>query len=129
MIDLFGGASMFSRVANLRRARRAMGRLAACAAMILALAATTGVSAQEKKQIVWGAPNVLSSYYWVVLGAIDLGYMTEEGLTIKVVNNDNPVQNLQYLATGAIDISSITVELALSAIEKGADFKFLASEN
>jgi ABC-type nitrate/sulfonate/bicarbonate transport system substrate-binding protein len=97
--------------------------------LLLALWAPTGVSAQEKKQIVWGAPNVLSSYYWDVLGAIDLGYMDEEGLTIKVVNNDNPVQNLQYLATGAIDITSITVELALSAIEKGADFKFLASEN
>ena len=85
--------------------------------------------AQQKKEIVWGAPNVLSSYYWDVLGAIDLGYMADEGLTIKVVNNDNPVQNLQYLATGAINITSITVELALSAIEKGADFKFLASEN
>jgi len=96
---------------------------------LLALATATGAGAQEKKQIVWGAPNVLSSYYWDVLGAIDLGYMADEGLTIKVVNNDNPVQNLQYLATGAIDITSITVELALSAIEKGADFKFLGSEN
>ena len=101
----------------------------ACAAVMLVLGAATGVSAQQKNQIVWGAPNVLSSYYWDVLGAIDLGYMAEEGLTIKVVNNDNPVQNLQYLATGAIDITSITVELALSAIEKGADFKFLACEN
>ena len=64
-----------------------------------------------------------------MLAAIELGYMAEEGLTIKVVNNDNPVQNLQYLATGAINITSITIELALSAIEKGADFKFLASEN
>src|SRR5262245_17250351 len=131
MIDLFGtgGVSMFSRVAHMPRARRAMGRLVVCAAVIFAFGATASVSAQEnaqaKKQIVWGAPNVLSSYYWDVLGAIDLGYMAEEGLTIKVVNNDNPVQNLQYLATGAIDITSITVELALSAIEKGADFKFL----
>jgi len=100
-----------------------------CAALIFALGATTRADAQEKKQIVWGAPNVLSSYYWDVLGAIELGYMADESLTIKVVNNDNPVQNLQYLATGAIDITSITVELALSAIEKGADFKFLASEN
>ena len=135
MFDVFGrnGVSMFSRVACRRRACRTMGRIVACAAAVLAVAATTAVSAQEnaqaKKQIVWGAPNVLSSYYWDVLGAIDLGYMAEEGLTIKVVNNDNPVQNLQYLATGAIDISSITVELALSAIEKGADFKFVASEN
>jgi ABC-type nitrate/sulfonate/bicarbonate transport system substrate-binding protein len=131
MIDLFGvgGMSMFIRVAGRRRVRGRIRRLVACAAVILAVAAANGVRAQEKKQIVWGAPNVLSSYYWDVLGAIDLGYMAEEGLTIKVVNNDNPVQNLQYLATGAIDISSITVELALSAIEKGADFKFLASEN
>jgi len=124
-----GGVNMFIRVACRRGTGSAVRRLIACAAVILTLGAATGVSAQEKKQIVWGAPNVLSSYYWDVLGAIELGYMADEGLTIKVVNNDNPVQNLQYLATGAIDISSITVELALSAIEKGADFKFLASEN
>jgi len=113
-----------------RQAHDRMRFALACAATAaLVLSAATDAAAQEKKQIVWGAPNVLSSYYWDVLGAIELGYMADEGLTIKVVNNDNPVQNLQYLATGAIDISSITVELALSAIEKGADFKFLASEN
>ena len=99
------------------------------AAALLALSVSSHAQSQQKKEIVWGAPNVLSSYYWDVLGAIDLGYMADEGLSIKVVNNDNPVQNLQYLATGAIEITSITVELALSAMEKGADFKFLASEN
>jgi ABC-type nitrate/sulfonate/bicarbonate transport system substrate-binding protein len=106
-----------------------MRLIVAWAAAVLALSASFDANAQQKKEIVWGAPNVLSSYYWDVLGAIDLGYMADEGLSIKVVNNDNPVQNLQYLATGAIELSSITVELALSAMEKGADFKFLASEN
>src|SRR5689334_21738398 len=131
MINVFGssGVGMLTRFDHWRSTTRTMVRLVASIAVGLALAATTGVSAQEKKQIVWGAPNVLSSYYWDVLGAIELGYMADEGLSIKVVNNDNPVQNLQYLATGAIEITSITVELALSAIEKGADFKFLASEN
>jgi ABC-type nitrate/sulfonate/bicarbonate transport system substrate-binding protein len=130
MIDVLGqsGVRMFRAVCSWQNAY-ALRRIVACVAVIFVLGAATKVSAQEKKQIVWGAPNVLSSYYWDVLGAIDLGYMADEGLTIKVVNNDNPVQNLQYLATGAIDITSITVELALSAIEKGADFKFLASEN
>jgi NitT/TauT family transport system substrate-binding protein len=98
-------------------------------ASVFAFFASSDTRAQEKKEIVWGAPNVTSSYYWDVLGAIELGFMAEEGLSVKVVNNDNPVQNLQYLATGAINLTSITVELALSAIEKGADFKFLASEN
>jgi NitT/TauT family transport system substrate-binding protein len=106
-----------------------MKLVVALTAALLAFGVSSQAQAQQKKEIVWGAPNVLSSYYWDVLGAIDLGYMADEGLTIKVVNNDNPVQNLQYLATGAINITSITVELALSAIEKGADFKFLASEN
>ena len=106
-----------------------MKLVVAFTAALFALSASSYAQAQQKKEIVWGAPNVLSSYYWDVLGAIDLGYMADEGLSIKVVNNDNPVQNLQYLATGAIEITSITVELALSAIEKGADFKFIASEN
>lgn len=106
-----------------------MRRITICVAVLLALVASSTAQAQQKKEIVWGAPNAISSYYWDVLAAIELGYMAEEGLTIKVVNNDNPVQNLQYLATGAINITSITIELALSAIEKGADFKFLASEN
>src|ERR1700709_926153 len=106
-----------------------MKLVVALAAALLALSVSSPAQAQQKKEIAWGAPNVLSSYFWDVLGAIELGYMADEGLSIKVVNNDNPVQNLQYLATGAIDLSSITVELALSAIEKGAEFKFLASEN
>lgn len=106
-----------------------MRRTTIVVAAVLSFLASLSAHAQQKKEVVWGAPNAISSYYWDVLGAIDLGYMNDEGLSIKVVNNDNPVQNLQYLATGAINISSITVELAISAIEKGANFKFLASEN
>ena len=78
------------------------------AAALLALSVSSHAQSQQKKEIVWGAPNVLSSYYWDVLGAIDLGYMAQEGMSLKVVNNDTPVQNLQYLATGAIKIGSIT---------------------
>src|SRR5881394_4081988 len=80
-----------------------MKLVSALTAALLVFGVSSHVQAQQKKEIVWGAPNVLSSYYWDVLGAIDLGYMADEGLTIKVVNNDNPVQNLQYLATGAIE--------------------------
>src|SRR4051812_26297267 len=118
-----------SRRSSVKRSGWVMKLVVALAAAWFAAGLSSHAEAQQKKEIVWGAPNVLSSYYWDVLGAIDLGYMAEEGLSIKVVNNDNPVQNLQYLATGAIEITSITVELALSAMEKGADFKFIASEN
>ncbi len=98
-------------------------------ALMLALIGTSATQAQSKKEIKWGAPIVASSYYWDVLAAIELGYMDAEGLSIKIINNDTPVQNLQFLATGAIDISSINTELAISAIDKGADFKFVAAED
>jgi ABC-type nitrate/sulfonate/bicarbonate transport system substrate-binding protein len=93
------------------------------------IAASAAACAQAKKEIKWGAPTVASPYYWDIFGAIELGYMDAEGLAITIINNDNPVQNLQFLATGALDISSISTELAISAIDKGADFKFIAAED
>jgi ABC-type nitrate/sulfonate/bicarbonate transport system substrate-binding protein len=98
-------------------------------AATLVFCGTIASHAQPKKEIKWGAPTVASSYYWDILAAIELGYMNAEGLSIKIINNDTPVQNLQFLATGAIDISSINTELAISAIDKGADFKFVAAED
>jgi NitT/TauT family transport system substrate-binding protein len=106
-----------------------MRRLVAAGTAALALLAAMPAQAQQKKEIVWGAPTLGSSYYWDVLAAIDLGYMDQEGLTIKAVNHDTPVQALQFLATGATNIGSITTELALSAVDKGADFKFVGSED
>jgi len=85
--------------------------------------------AQPTKEIVWGAPTMASSYYWDVLAAIELGYMEAEGLAIKKVNNDTPIQSLQFLATGAINISSVNTEVAISAIDKGADFSFVGAED
>ena len=90
-----------------------MKLVVAFTAALFALSASSHAQAQQKKEIVWGAPNVLSSYYWDVLGAIELGYMAEEGLSIKVVNNDNLVQNFQYFAMGVIEITLIIVEFVL----------------
>lgn len=70
-----------------------------------------------------------SSYYWDVLAAIELGYMDSEGVSIKPINNDTPIQSLQFLATGAIHVSSINTEVAISAVDKGADFRFVGAED
>lgn len=92
-------------------------------------ASVTAAHAQQKKELVWCAPTMASSYYWDVLAAVDLGYFEQEGLNVKLVNNDTPVQGLQFLATGACNIGSITTELSISAVDKGADFKFVGSED
>jgi hypothetical protein len=89
----------------------------AIATVALVIAASAAACAQAKKEIKWGAPTVASPYYWDIFGAIELGYMDAEGLAITIINNDNPVQNLQFLATGALDISSISTELAISATD------------
>jgi ABC-type nitrate/sulfonate/bicarbonate transport system substrate-binding protein len=100
------------------------------AAIVTAFALVgSGAQAQQKKEFVWGAPVIASSYYWDVLAAIELGYMDAENLSIKLVNNDTPVQSIQFLATGAIQMSSINTEVGLSAMEKGADFSFIGSED
>jgi len=93
------------------------------------LLASGFAQAQQKKDVTWCAPVMGSSYYWDVLSAVELGYMDEEGLTLKLVNNDTPVQALQFEATGACNIGSITTEVAMAAVDKGADFKFIATED
>src|SRR5262249_11751827 len=82
----------------------------ALVAAVLALGAGTPAPAQQKLEIRWGAPVNASSYYWDVWAAMALGYMDQEGLSIKPINNDTPIQTLQFLATGAIDISSPNTE-------------------
>jgi ABC-type nitrate/sulfonate/bicarbonate transport system substrate-binding protein len=101
----------------------------AVVATVLALSDASAVHAQPKQEIKWGAPVNASSYYWDIWAAIELGYMAQEGLAITPINNDTPIQSLQFLATGAIDISSPNTEVAISAVDKGADFKFVAAED
>jgi NitT/TauT family transport system substrate-binding protein len=103
--------------------------LAAMLASALTLLASGHAFAQPKTLVQWGAPVVQSSYYWDVWGAIELGYLAEEGLDVKVTNNDTPIQCLQFLATGALDIGSPLTDVAISAIDKGADFSFVAAED
>jgi len=107
--------------------RRALAAGAAAFGLLLALAASA--QAQSKKDMIWCAPVMASTYYWDLLVAVDLGYMDAEGLNLKLVNNDTPVQSLQFIAAGACNIGSITTEVGIAAIEKGADFKFVASED
>jgi len=96
---------------------------------ILGLLASTLAQAQQKKEVIWCAPVMGSSYYWDVLTAVELGYMDQEGLALKLVNNDTPVQAMQFVATAACNIGSITTEVAMAAVDKGAGFKFVGSED
>lgn len=107
----------------------AMKRLVAAGVVGLGLFASSLAQAQGKKDVTWCAPVMGSSYYWDVLSAVELGYMEQEGLNLKLVNNDTPVQALQFEATGACNIGSITTEVAMAAIDKGADFRFVGSED
>jgi NitT/TauT family transport system substrate-binding protein len=106
-----------------------MRRLVAAGAVGLGLFAASLAQAQQKKDVNWCAPVMGSSYYWDVLSAVELGYMEQEGLNLKLVNNDTPVQGLQFIATGACNIGSITTEVAMAAVDKGANFKFVGSED
>lgn len=106
-----------------------MKRLVAWSLAALTLGVSTLAEAQQKTDVIWCAPTMGSSYYWDVLAAVDLGYMDQEGIGLKLVNNDTPIQGLQFLATGACNIGSITTEVAISAVDKGADFKFVGSED
>jgi len=105
--------------------------LAAAAAALCAstLCASTPGHAQQKQDVIWCAPVMGSSYYWDVLSAVELGYMDQAGLRLKLVNNDTPIQGIQFIATGACNIGSITTEVAISATDKGANFKFVGSED
>src|SRR5208282_589201 len=107
-----------------------MNRIVAAAmTTVLAALAATSAHAQQKKELIWCAPNIKSSYYWDVLTAVELGYFDAENLAVKIVNNDTPIQSMQFLATGACHIGSITTEVAISAVDKGTSFKFVGSED
>jgi len=103
--------------------------LAVFIAAIALVVIVPGARAQAKKEIIWCAPTMGSSYYWDVLTAVELGYFDQEGIAPKLVNNDTPIQAMQFLATGACNIGSITTEVAISAVDKGTDFKFIGSED
>ncbi len=104
-----------------------MNRLLALCALMFPFALTGGAAAQDLTKVVWGYTNP-SSYYWDVYAAEDLGFMKDEKLAVDEVNTPTANQGAQLLVTSSVDILSANMEVAMSAIEQGADLAFIGGE-
>jgi len=83
--------------------------------------------AQQKTDLKWGYIASVA-FYWDVFSAMDQGFMADENLKISPVRVDSASQSVQLLITGAVDILSSNPELALNAIDKGAQLSIIGAE-
>ena len=99
------------------------------AAVSLGVCAFGGPAAAQSppKKIVWGYTNP-SSYYWDAYAAIDLGLTKKAGLDVEEIDTPTASQGVQSLASNAVNIASVNIEVTLSAINQGADVAFVAGE-
>ncbi len=79
------------------------------------------------EKVAWGFTNA-GAYYWDVYAAIDLGFMREERIEIDSINVPNVSQSMQLLLASALDILSVSTEVAISAIEHDADIVMIGVE-
>ncbi|HZQ60864.1 MAG TPA: ABC transporter substrate-binding protein, partial [Casimicrobiaceae bacterium] len=84
-------------------------------------------SAFAADKITWGHINA-TAFYWDVYAAVDQGFMAAQKLEIDPLRIDAASQSIQMLLTGAVDILSSNTELALKAIDKGADLVIIGNE-
>ena len=99
---------------------------AALIAGLISLGAT-GAKAQSLKEVtyVYSGPT---SYYWDSFVAKEMGFFREEGIEANLVLSDNVAQQTQMLLTGAADIIGANAEVAIAAIEKGAQITMVGAQ-
>ena len=68
------------------------------------------------------------AYYWDVFAAVAQGFDKDEGIAIQPLRIDSASQSVQTLLSGAVDVLSTPIELAISAREKGADVTLLGAQ-
>jgi len=96
---------------------------------LLACCALSGAAyGQSPVTVIWAHPPT-GSYYWDVYAAEDLGYFAQEGIRVEDVNTDSPSQTMQMLVTQTVTVVSMSSEVAITAVEKGADAVVVGVEN
>lgn len=79
------------------------------------------------KEVRWG--HIASTaFYWDVYIARSLGFMRDQQLDVQAIRIDSASQSIPQVLTGGVDILSSNPELAISAIQKGADLVIIANE-
>lgn len=79
------------------------------------------------KEVRWG--HIASTaFYWDVYAARALGFMRDQQLDVQAIRIDSASQSIPQVLTGGVDILSSNPELAISAIQKGADLVIIANE-
>ena len=99
-------------------------------ALVAGLAALSAGAAQAQATrtvtYVYATPT---SYYWDTFVADELGFFKAEGVQVNMVVSDNVGQQTQMLLTGAADIIGANAEVAISAIEKGAQITMVGGQS
>ncbi|WP_315130048.1 ABC transporter substrate-binding protein [Achromobacter marplatensis] len=97
------------------------------AAAVLGIGALGATAAPAQTVVKYGyiAPV---AYYWDVFAAVAKGFDKEEGIVIEPLRIDSASQSVQTLLSGAVDVLSTPIELAVSAREKGGDVTLLGAQ-
>jgi ABC-type nitrate/sulfonate/bicarbonate transport system substrate-binding protein len=96
-------------------------------AIILSLWAGLAMAQEPLKEVRWGH-IANTAFYWDIYAARDLGFMRDQKLDVQSINIDSASQSIPQILAGGIDILSSNPELAISAIQKGADLVIIANE-
>lgn len=95
--------------------------------LVFALFASHATAQEQLKQVRWG--HIASTaFYWDIYAARALGYMKEQKLDVQAIRIDSASQSIPQVLAGGVDILSSNPELAMSAIQKGADLVIIANE-
>ena len=91
------------------------------------LMSLTPAVAQAPREVIWAHPA--GAYYWGLFSAMEHGFLKDEGIRLDASTTDNPGQAIQMLVTGTVNVISMSPEITITAIEKGADIVIVGTEN
>jgi ABC-type nitrate/sulfonate/bicarbonate transport system substrate-binding protein len=78
--------------------------------------ATGGAGEPATVRLGTGAPVV---DYWPMFIAQELGIFGRHGLAVELISFENPATAIQALATNAVDVATVSTDLAINAVERG----------
>src|SRR5689334_21214608 len=94
---------------------------------LLSLLATSAFAKEVPAQVRWGhVAN--TTFFWDIYLARSLGFMKEQKLDVQAINIESASQSIPQVLSGGVDILSSNPQLAISAIQKGADLVIIGNQ-
>jgi NitT/TauT family transport system substrate-binding protein len=96
-------------------------------AALLGLLASSALAEDAPTVVRWGH-IANTAFYWDIYIARSLGLMKDQNLDVQSINIASAAQSIPQVLSGGVDILSGNPEMAMSAIQKGADLVIISNE-